>query len=139
MKTRKRLHGVMLSAYRIKNRLGGFTFEILHDCRTSVNRPIIFAVTHVGKFDIEVVSEAIRDHYYLLSGDYEHIQGTIDAPFLNVNGVIYFNEKVPSDRKQVSERMISHLKQACKSDVLSRRDMESFAELAGASLLLGNY
>lgn len=111
MKTRKRLHGVILSAYRIKNRLGGFTFEILHDCRTSVNRPIIFAVTHVGKFDIEVVSAAIRDHYYLLSGDYEHIQGIIDAPFLNVNGVICFNEKVPSDRKQVSERMISHLKQ----------------------------
>lgn len=97
LRTRKRLHGLILSIYKIKNRLGGFTFELLHDCRTHTDQPIIFAVTHVGKFDIEVVSEAIREHYYLLSGDYEHIQGIIDAPFLNVNGVIYFNEKVTAD------------------------------------------
>lgn len=111
LKTRKRLHWLILGTYRIKNRLGGFTFELLHDHRTHTDRPVIFAVTHVGKFDIEVTSEAIRDHYYLLSGDYEHIQGTIDAPFLNVNGVIYFNEKVLSDRNAVSKRMIDHLHQ----------------------------
>ena len=60
---------------------------------------MIFAVTHVGKFDIEVVSEAIRDHYYLLSGDFEHLQGLIDARFLALNGVIYFNETVKEDRR----------------------------------------
>lgn len=111
LRTRKRLHGLILSIYKIKNRLGGFTFELLRDCRTQTDQPIIFAVTHVGKFDIEVVSEAIREHYYLLSGDYEHIQGIVDAPFLNINGVIYFNEKVTADRKVVSQRMIDHLRQ----------------------------
>ena len=34
---------------------------------------------YVGKYDIEVISEAIKEHYYLLSGDYEHIQGIIDG------------------------------------------------------------
>jgi len=56
------------------------------------------------------VSEAIKDHYYLLSGDYEHIQGIMDAPFLTLNGVIYFNEKVKDDRIAVSGKMINHLK-----------------------------
>lgn len=51
-------------------------------------RPIIFAVTHVGKFDIEVISEAVKDHYYLLSRDFEHLQGLPDARFLALNGVI---------------------------------------------------
>ena len=80
--------------YIIKNHLGGFSYEIINDNREETNRPIIFAVTHVGKFDIEVISEAIKEHYYLLSGDYEHIQGIIDAPFLQLNGVIYFLKKL---------------------------------------------
>lgn len=34
--------------------------HILDDRRTKGDRPIIFAVTHVGKFDIEVVSESVH-------------------------------------------------------------------------------
>lgn len=110
LKQRKEIHWLILNIYRIKNKLGGFSYEIIKDKREKTNRPIIYAVTHVGKFDIEVVSEAIKDHYYLLSGDYEHIQGIIDSPFLSLNGVFYFNEKVKDDRKAVSKKMIEHLK-----------------------------
>jgi len=109
LRTRKRIHRFILAIYKTKNRIGGFDFEIIHNGRSDTNQPIIFAVTHVGKFDIEVISEAIQDRYYLLSGDYEHIQGIIDAPFLNANGVIYFNEKVLSDRRAASQKMIEHL------------------------------
>jgi lysophospholipid acyltransferase (LPLAT)-like uncharacterized protein len=110
LKTRKRLHWLVLLVYTIKNRLGGFSHEIINDRRTKSDRPIIFALTHVGKFDIEVVSEGIKDHYYLLSGDYEHLQGTLDAPFLALNGVFYFNENVKEDRIAVTQKMIRHLK-----------------------------
>lgn len=110
LKTRQRLHKFILLVYILKNHLGGFTYKIIKDERIKTDRPIIFAVTHVGKFDIEVISEAIKDHYYLLSGDYEHIQGIVDAPFLAINGVLYFNEKVKSDRAAVSKKMIMHLK-----------------------------
>lgn len=106
---RQRLHPLILAVYKIKNRIGGFTHRVISDKRSPTNRPIIFTITHVGKFDIEVVSEVIRDHYYLLSGDYEHLQGIIDAPFLAANGVIYFNETVKTDRQRATERMIAHL------------------------------
>lgn len=96
--------------YKIKNRIGNFSYEVIKDEREKTERPIIFALTHVGKFDIEVTSEAIKDHYYLLSGDFEHIQGIIDAPFIALNGVIYFNEKVKEDRQSASKKMINHLK-----------------------------
>lgn len=110
LQQRKRLHRLILLVYCIKNRLGGFSHEVIRDLHSEIDKPIIFAVTHVGKFDIEVVSEAIQSHYYLLSGDYEHIQGIIDAPFLGLNGVIYFNENVKEDRRSATERMI-HLLQ----------------------------
>ena len=109
LEQRKSIHPLILQIYKIKNHIGGFSYEILSDKKTKTDRPIIFAVTHVGKFDIEVISEAIKEHYYLLSGDFEHIQGIIDAPFLGLNGVFYFNEKDKNDRKAVSQKMINHL------------------------------
>lgn len=63
LKARKRLHPLALLVCIIKNHLGGFSHEVIKDERTKTDRPIIFAITHVGKFDIEVVSEAIKDHY----------------------------------------------------------------------------
>lgn len=111
LEQRKKIHKYILAIYTLKNKLGGFTYEIIKDEREKTDRPIIFAVSHVGKFDIEVVSEAIKDHYYLLSGDYEHIQGIVDEPFIGLNGIFYFNEFVKEDRKKVSEKMISHLKE----------------------------
>lgn len=111
LEQRKKIHKYILSIYKLKNKLGGFTHEVIKDERKKTDRPIIFAVTHVGKFDIEVTSEAIKDHYYLLSGDYEHIQGIIDEPFIGLNGIFYFNEFIDSDRKAVTQKMISHLKE----------------------------
>ncbi|MGI6329945.1 MAG: 1-acyl-sn-glycerol-3-phosphate acyltransferase [Bacilli bacterium] len=109
LKQRKSIHWLILNIYKIKNKLGGFQCDLLKDERTKTNRPLIFAITHVGKYDIEVVSEAIKDHYYLLSGDFEHIQGIIDAPFLGINGVLYFNEMVKEDRALVSKKMVELL------------------------------
>lgn len=114
LEERRKLHPKILALYKAKNKLGGFRCEVIKDERGDVaglNRPIIFALTHVGKFDIEVTSEAVREHYYLLSGDFEHIQGKLDSPFLGMNGVFYFNENVKEDRKDVSKKMIHHLKQ----------------------------
>ena len=111
LEQRKKIHPLILGAYKLKNKIGGFDYTLINDLRTPTNKPIIFAITHVGKFDIELVSEAIKDHYYLLSGDYEHIQGIVDSPFLGLNGVFYFNEKDKEDRKRVSLDMINHLKE----------------------------
>ena len=72
LRQRRKWHPLLLNIYRIKNRLNGFSHEIVSDKHSKTDRPVIFAVTHIGKFDIEVVSEAIKEHYYLLSGDFEH-------------------------------------------------------------------
>jgi len=99
-----------LILYRLVNRLNGLSYEVINDKRTKTDKPVIFAVTHIGKFDIQVIAEAIKEHTFLLSGDFEHLQGSFDAPFLALNGVFYFNENIKSDRKAVTKKMIEHLK-----------------------------
>ncbi len=108
---KQKIHKVVLFAYIAKNHLGGFSYEIIKNKRTETKRPVIFAVTHIGKFDIELMSEALKDHNYILTGDFEHLQGTIDEIFLALNGIIYFNEDVKSDRQSAADRMIAVLKQ----------------------------
>lgn len=111
LKQRIVIHPLVLGVYKLKNFLSGHRCEVLYDRRKPTDQPIIFALTHVGKFDIEVVSEAIGDHYTLLSGDYEHIQSIIDAPFIGLNGVIYFNERVKEDRQRATQRMVALLQE----------------------------
>ena len=63
---RNKIHQLLLQIVMIDRLLNHETITVLKDERIKTDRPIIFAVTHVGKYDIEVVSEAIKDHYYLL-------------------------------------------------------------------------
>lgn len=85
---------------------------MIGDQRTPANRPVIFAVTHVGKFDIEVAAEVLREQFfYILTGDFEHIQGTSNSLFLSLNGAVYFNESDKNDRVKATEKMIRHLRE----------------------------
>lgn len=109
-KTRKRIHPFLLQIIKLSNRSHGFRIiRIGNKYRTRKRKSTIFAVTHIGKFDIEVVSEAIKSHYYLLSGDFENISGTVNETILALNGVIYVNEYDKEDRALSKQKMISHL------------------------------
>lgn len=109
-RTRKRIYPILISVIRLRNRINGYHHAVIGDDREKTDRPKIFAITHICKADIEVASEALKEHYYLLSGDFENIHGTVDGLFLALNGVIYFNENVKEDRHGVKERMIQILK-----------------------------
>ncbi len=109
LKQRKLLHPLVLAGITARNYLSGFRLKVLADERTKTNRPIIFAASHICKYDIELLSQAIKSHFYLLMGDFESIHDTSDGFFLGLNGVEYFNEKNREDRKSVRERMIKIL------------------------------
>lgn len=110
LETRKKMHKLLLSILKIMNRMNGYKLNVLDDNRNNTERPKIFAATHISKADIEAVSEVIKEHYYLLSGDFESLHDTLDGLFLGLNGVIYFNEHNKEDRKNVKQRMIETLK-----------------------------
>lgn len=107
---RLQLHPLLLAIIKLKNKLAGFDITTIYDKRQPTSRPQIFCITHIGKFDIEVSSEIIGDHYYLLSGDFENMKGTIEEKFLGLNGVVYVREDDREDRKRSKEKMINILK-----------------------------
>lgn len=85
--------------------------EMIIDGEASINkglivketfRPIIFAISHIGKFDIETVAEFLP-HFFLLSGDYENLHGTSSGSLLEMHGIIYFDMDDNVDRKNVKE------------------------------------
>lgn len=105
------LHPILFRIISSRNKSAGFTSHILYDKRKTTARPIIFAITHIGKFDIEVATETVKDHYYLLSGDYENMKGTVEEIFLGLNGVVYIREDDKADRALSKEKMINVLRQ----------------------------
>lgn len=111
LKTRKKIHPFLLEMIKLSNRGNGFRIIKIGDARKEKGKEknTIFAVTHIGKYDIEVVSEAIKSHYYLLSGDFENISGTVNETILALNGVIYVNEYDKQDRALSKQKMINHL------------------------------
>lgn len=111
MSQRKQLHPLMLQIIKLKNRMEGISVEVLNDRRKKGGKTTIFAVTHVGKSDVEAVSEAIGSHYTLLSGDYERMQGTINETFLKLNGVVYVCEHDREDRRSAIGRLVEQLAQ----------------------------
>ena len=106
---RKFIHPILLSTIKLRNRINGFKLYNIGDLSKKTEQPKIFCITHIGKYDIEVVSEIIKEHYYLLSGDFENIHGTIDGQFLGLNGVIYVKEDDKNDRNLSKSKMISIL------------------------------
>lgn len=105
LSTRKKLHPLLLLLIKLRNRLCGYHLKVIGNDIGRTERSIIYAVTHIGKADIELVSEAIKAHYFLLCGDFENLHGTIDGFFLGLNGVLYFDEKNKEERRDVKERM----------------------------------
>ena len=109
-KQRVAIHPILLNVIKLRNKGNGFKIHKLDGNIEQTNKPKIFCVTHIGKFDIEVVSEVIGEHYYLLSGDFENIKGTIEETFLALNGVIYLREDDKEDRRRSKDKMVDTLK-----------------------------
>ncbi len=81
--------------------------NIIKDIKT----PIIFAPTHCGKFDIQVLAEVLwKYRWSLLSGDPHNLPGTVEGYWLKFNGVIYVDRDNKEWRNRAKNDMIAHLK-----------------------------
>ena len=104
------LHPLLWKLLTFHNRIAGLQVNLLYDHRTKTNKPKIFAITHIGKYDIEACTSVLKDHYYLLSGDFEHIHGSADEFILGLNGIVYVKKDDREDRRLSKEKMIQVLK-----------------------------
>ncbi len=65
--------------------------RIIGDRRTDSSNSKLYCITHIGKYDYQIVAEAINDHAIPFAGDPETLYRTIDGAFLERNQVVYCN------------------------------------------------
>lgn len=62
-------------------------------------KPVIYAITHMGMYDYQVVSEVIKKHQVPFAGDPETLYRSGDGALLAANGLIYCDTEDEVDRK----------------------------------------
>jgi len=106
---RKFFRPMFRSCLWIQRKINGFSVEVLNDIKLPQGRSIIFAVTHIGKWDFEIVNEQIRVQSFVIAADFMHMHGTVSGFFMKLNGVIYVDEEDREDRANTKMLMIKLL------------------------------
>lgn len=107
---RKILRPLFRSCLWIQRKINGFSVEVLSDIKLPEGRPVIFALTHIGKWDFEIVNEQIRAQSFVIASDFMHMYGTMSGFFMNLNGVVYVDEEDREDRANTKKFMIRLLR-----------------------------
>lgn len=101
----KPLHGFV----KLLRIFEGEKLEVLSDDRMPTDKTKIYAMTHVGKVDAERVTEALKDHFYVVSGDPDQMFRTIEHYYMLINGVFYFDVRDKEDKKITKSLIIDTL------------------------------
>lgn len=109
----RRIHPILMFLLRVKSRLSGLTYEFVSENRVDVKsgKTVVYAITHIGKFDYEMLVEACDIFAYPFAGDWELMYATVDDYFLRANGVLWVDTSDKEDRQNSFRFMIKALKQ----------------------------
>ena len=109
---RDKLHPILLKLFSLNRCLiDKQTLTVINDKREKTDKPVIYAITHIGKFDLQIVSEAIKDHQYTFAGDPETMYRTSDGFFLSLNGLVYCDTESKTDRRIAQATAIDLVKE----------------------------
>lgn len=84
--------------------------KILSDEQVISDKPVIYAITHIGKFDYQIITEVLGEHTYAFAGDPEEMYRTFDGFFMETNGVIYCDTENKMDRYIAENTAVELLK-----------------------------
>lgn len=111
IKWRKRIHKIMFAIIKMKRVLLHQKLTILHDEREDTDKPIIYACTHIGRYDIEMALESIQDTCFLFLGSPGKLYRSLDGVLVYLFGFIGCDTTEKEDRYISKELAIRTLKQ----------------------------
>lgn len=111
IKWRKRVHSLVLGLIGLSCALSKQTLTIIGDRRSRTGRPVIYACTHIGRYDIEMAFRIIRDPIWLFMGDPGKVYKDLDGLILWLNGVIFTDTAYAEDRHIGEETCVKALEQ----------------------------
>lgn len=109
---RRLIHPYLKKILQVRNKLSGLSYKIVDDkSNLQQGETVIYAITHIGKFDFEVVMDAYVPFCYPVAGDWELMYGEIDDYFLRLNGVLYVDTSDRKDRNNTTKAIAKMLNQ----------------------------
>ncbi len=112
IKFRQTIKPLLVKALRLQRAFTGRKLELLDDkSHTGNGRPIIYAVSHIGRYDLEIVCEATPKQAHILCGDPETMYRNLDGFVADLNGTVYVDTESKSDRHVAKETAIRVLEQ----------------------------
>lgn len=111
IRRRKLWHGLLWFIVILGRLVNHQKLHIIADRRIHTKKPVIYASTHIGYFDVFMLFEAIKSHCYLFLGDPETVYRTFEGWLADANGIICMNAYSKTDRKIAKETAIRLLQQ----------------------------
>lgn len=96
---KKFIRPVLRTILKLQRKVNHQTVEIIQYTEKPDNKQVVFVVSHIGKWDFEIVNEQIRDHFYVIASDFINMNGTIGGIFMKANGVVFVDVDNKEDRK----------------------------------------
>lgn len=82
-------------------------------------KTVTFVVSHIGKFDYEIVNEQIKEQFYVMASDYRNMHGNMNQTMMEWFGVWYVDELDKIDRYYTGEINKKTLRDGYHTMVLS--------------------
>lgn len=97
---RKKLHVLTRQIVKLEKLLSNYSVKILSDERIKTNKPKVYVVTHVARYDIEASIEAIKENAFILWGDVGELYRRPEMLLLKAIGIIPVDVEVKDENNQ---------------------------------------
>ena len=104
-------HSVIRVLLKIERLVTGRKIHVIGNASHKTQKPIVFACTHVGRYDIEVALEMIREPVFFFMGDPGQVYKSLDGLFLWLNGTLFTDTDNKTDRHVGKENCVKLLQQ----------------------------
>lgn len=82
-------------------------------------KQVIFVVSHIGKWDFEIVNEQIKQQFYVLASDFRNMYGNMNGFMMNWFGVYFVDEVSDEDKSYTTKISKKTIREKCNLMILS--------------------
>ncbi len=117
---RKVTRPIQRAALFAQRKIKGQSVEVLgnKDYEIPDGKSVTFVVSHIGKFDYEIVNELIKEQFYVMASDYRNMHGNMNQTMMEWFGVWYVDELDKVDRYYTGEVNKKTLRDGCNTMIL---------------------
>lgn len=125
---RKKTQKILRQFLKLEQIPSKYSIETLSDERTKSDKPKVYVVTHVARYDIEASIEAIKENAHILWGDVGELYRSPEILLLKALGIVPVDVEIPdeaSDEELKSIKEDRHISLETVIKILKQKDRKS--------------